>query len=541
MIGSDAGSDGNDKGGAREPPRPNRRQWAMLVVFTLSSFLVILNAASLPIPLPSIQEDLGGTLDEITWVFGAFILTFAVFLLPFARLADIYGRRMLLIWGVTVFTLASLAAALTPSMEFLIGALAVQGLGAAMVEPAVRALLKATFPPERQSLAFGVQRAGFFAAAAAGPILSGFLTTVLSWEYVFWLNVAVGVVVLAGAVPVIPESRAQGVSRRLDWAGLLLGAAGIFFLVFPIIEGTRLGWGSPSIVGSFAASVVLLALFVVTETRVWEPLVDLTMFKDRLFAVGNFVRGATEFASLGIFFALSHFLQAQLGYSALVAGLLLMSIIVGALITSPIAETLSGRVDVRLLVIPGFVFVAAGTFWVAHVSPETGWAFFIAPLAIAGAGFGALESPTETTMHREVPPARSEIAWCVSYGTYLLGIGLGVAVVSGVLQSQFVANAKDALSRTDLPPGVGQRISSSLFDGGVSGQPAARIGGPGAAQVEELIQGAFAKAVNTALLSCVAVALLGALVALSFSSGLKEGATDEEGASEEQIGRRESD
>lgn len=504
----------------------------MLVIFTLSSFLVVLDFGSIFIPLPQVLEDLGGTLDEVTWVIGAFVLTFAVFLLPFAKLADIYDRRMLFISGVTVFTVASLACALAPSMEFLIGARVVLGAGAAIVEAAIYALIKSTFPRERQSLAFRVQGIAFVLGALVAPILSGAITTGLSWEYIFWLNVAVGVVVLAAAVVVVPASRDEDASRRLDVPGLVFGGVGLFALFFAIIEGSRLGWGSAVILGSFGAAVVLLALFVVTEGRVREPLVDFGLFNDRLFAVGNLLRWASDFSSIGVYFALSHFVQVQLGSSALVMGLLLMSVVAGGMVVAPVTEPLSGRVDVRWLVVPGFLLVAAGTFWVAHVSPQTGWVFFIAPLAVAGAGFVAQEGPTVSARDRDIPPARSGAAWRVSYSIFLLGVGLGVAVVSAVWQSQIVANAKDAIAGADLPPSVEDRVSSSLSEGGVSGQPAAEISGPGASQVEGLIQEAFADAVNTALLSCVAVALLGAVVALFFSSNRKEATAEERGSDE---------
>jgi MFS family permease len=384
-----------------------------------------------------------------------------------------------------------------------------------MLEPAARAVIRSTFSPEQHRVAFGLQRASVFAGAALGPILSGCITTVFSWRYLFWLNLLLAATVVAGAVLLLPASRASQTGRRFDLPGLLLGAPGLFFLMFPLIEGARLGWRSPAVVGSFVLSGILLALFVVTERQVRDPLAPLMLFHDRLFAVGNMLRGVTEFASLGVFFVLSHFLQVQLGYSALVTGLLLMSIIGGALVTSPIAEALVGRVDVRWLVIPGFVLVAMGTFWVAHVSPETGWVFFIAPLAVAGAGFGALESPTTSAMQRHIMPAQEEAAWRVSYTVYLLGIGLGVAVVSAVWQNQLVEYVHETLFRINLPPAMVNRFVSSVLAGGSRGS--------GTAYIEALIQQAFAHAINAALLSCVAVAVLGAIVALFFSSGQVHG------------------
>lgn len=461
------------------------RRTTMLVLLALASFVVILNAAALPVPLPSIMEEFDATLDEITWVLAAFIVTFAVFLLPAARLGDIYGRRRLFLIGIAVVAVASLSCALAPTIGFLVCAQAVLGAGAAMVEPAIFATITTTIPPELQRRAFGVQSAGFFAGGALGPVLSGAVTTGLSWEFLFWLDTLVAVVVLVGAWRVLPDSHAERRPRRWGLSELACGAAGIAALMVALIEGPRVGWSSLTIVGAFVVAAVALALFVVTQARSRTPLVDLGLFRHRRFAVGNAVRAITEFASLGIFFALSHYLQVQLGYSALAAGSLLMVVIAATIITAPLAEKLTGRVDVRWLVLPGFLLVAGSTFWAAHVSTEADWTFFLAPLALFGAGIGALESPADAATRADLPSAASEAGWRVAYVTYLLGIGLGVAIVSAVWQSKLVAT----VDRT-FPHGVP----------GVIGNPAV-----------------FADAVNTALLSCVAAAILGLAVSAFFS------------------------
>jgi hypothetical protein len=257
-------------------------------------------------------------------------------------------------------------------------------------------------------------------------------------------------------------------------------------------------------------------LFVLGERRASDPLVGPGLLASRHFGVGNLGRGLGEFASLGLFFALSHFLQEQLGYSPLEAGGLLMSIIIGAVIVAPVSESLAGKVDVRLLVIPGFLLIAAGTFWVTFSAADSRWLFFLAPLAVAGAGFGLQEEPTAATALGDVPAARSLAARNVSYVAYLLGITAGVAVVSGVWQSRFTADAKHELGAAGLPPSA-HRLAADLSSGPVSGDPAANISGPGAGRLREVVQTAFAHAVDTALLSCVAVALIGAIVALFFA------------------------
>ena len=511
----------------RSTGRLRAGNWAALVILTLSTFIVVLDATVVNITVPAILEDLDGTLAQSTWVLAGFILSFAALLLVFGKLADIYGRRILFVSGVVVFTLASLACALSPSIEFLIGARVVQGVGAAMVEPAVLALIKATFPPQKLGLAFGVQGIAAGLAASLGPTVGGLITTSLSWEYIFFLNLPVGIVAIVGALAVIPESRAEGASRRLDLPGLLFSGAGIFLLVFAIIEGEKLGWGSAAILGSFAGAAVLLALFFIAESRVREPLVPLSLFKDRLFAVGNVLRAVTEFGVLGVFFALALFLQIQLGYSALQTGLVLLPLVAASLVVSPVAGSLSDRVDARWLVVPGLLLVAGGTFWLAHVSPQTEWTFFIAPLTVSGVGLSMLYGPTTSTTLRNVPTEQSGVASSISYAAFLLGSELGLALVGAVLQSQLAANVRDSLSGTDLPAGTVEKISSSITGGGF-GESTVQTGGPGAVQIQGLIEEAFADAVNTAFLGCAAVALLGAVLAMFFSPTGKAKAVEKE-------------
>lgn len=468
------------------------RQRTTLAMLSVTSFVVIFNAAALPIPLPSIMEDFGATLDEMTWVFAAFVIVFAVLLLPCARLGDRYGRRRLFLTGAVVIVLASVTCALALSLGALIAAQAVLGAGAAMVEPAIYATITATIPPPLQSRAFRLQTVGVFAGAGLGPVLSGLVTTGLSWEFVFWLDALLATVALIGAWWILPESHNPHHRPRRSALATAAGSIGVVALMAGIIEGARLGWGdSWVIVSLFAVSAIAVLLFVTIQARSRKRLVDSALFQHRRFIVGNVARALTEFTSLAIFFALSHFLQVQLGYSALAAGTLLMVIIAATITTAPIASAFNGRVDVRWLILPGFALVAAATFWTAHVSPETHWTFFIAPLALFGAGIGALEEPAQNATHADLPSEAKEPGWRVAYVTYLLGIALGVAVVSAVWQTYLVAN-----------------LPARSFSQGIPGD----VGEPAI----------FAAAVNTALLSCVIAAALGLLIAVFLSPTSRE-------------------
>ncbi|MFG2087266.1 MULTISPECIES: MFS transporter [unclassified Spirillospora] len=484
-----------------QAPRPGN---GLLAVLLLSTFIVVFDTAGMVIPLTAILGDLGGALDMATWAYGAFILTFAVFLLPAARLAGGHGHRRLLLPGMAIFTAASLTCALAPSIEVLVAARAVEGLGAAMAEPAAFALMKTAFAGRAGERAATAHRAAFAVAALTAPVVSGLITWGLSWEFMFYLNVLTGAAVLVAGSRLIPASWEGGPPRSPNVPGALLGGLAVFALAFTVIEGTRFGWDSPLIISFATAGIALLGLFVLNERRADDPFVPRTLLKSRRFRLGNLARGIGEFASLGLFFALSHVLQVQHGYSALAAGALLMSIIVGAVIVAPVSESLTGRVDVRLLVIPGFLLIAAGTFWVTFASPGSGWLFFLAPLAVAGAGFGLQEDPTATTALKDVPATHTITGRNISYVGYLLGITAGVAVVSGVWQNRFVTDAR--------------HTETGLTGSQVSGDPAAHITGPDAHHLRELAEATFSDAAGTALLSCAAMAVLGATVALFLPS-----------------------
>ncbi|XRQ09909.1 DHA2 family efflux MFS transporter permease subunit [Actinomadura welshii] len=487
-------------------------QWTVLALLTLCMFLVVLDATVVLIALPAIMSDLDGTLTSATWIPAGFALAFAAFLLMFGKLTDVHGRRRMFVVGLVLFTVASLAAGLAPSMEFLIGARVVQGVGAAIIEPAIIALIKASFPADRLGLAFGVEGLAAGLAGAGGPIVGGLLATTLSWRYIFFINLPIGVLAIVAAYLLISESRDEGADRRLDLAGVLLSGSGLFALVFGIVQGTEYGWGSAPIITSFAAAAVLLVLFVVVEGRVANPLLDLSLFRYRLFAVGNYLRGAVEFISLAIFFPLVLFLQVGLGYTPLRAGLTLLPFIVGAVIASPLAGSLSDRVDLRWPVVPGMFASAAALFWLAHLSPGSGWAELIAPLFASGLALGTLYGPTTSGSLKEIPTEKAGVASAVSYGAVLIGFELGIAVTSSVLQSRFAGELEDAPASAALPEGAVDEMASALLTGeGETG------GVQLSAALQRAIEASLAHAANAAVLACAAMAVAGGIIGLFFA------------------------
>lgn len=539
--------------GSRGPARASsdglsRRQWVTLLIVTLTTFLVLVDASVVNLALPQVVGDLDGTLEGATWVVAGYILSFAALLLLFGRLGDLFGRRRLFVLGVGIFTLASLAAALAPSIGFLVAARVAQGVGAAMLTPSTLSLVKATFPKEKLGFAFGVEGITAGVATAVGPTLGGVLTTSFSWRWIFLINVPIGVVAIAAALLAVAESRDEGSSKRIDVPGALLSGAGVFFLVFALIEGEKLGWGSAAILGSFSASVLSFVAFVLVERRVRAPLVDLSLFGDRLFAAGNALRGLVLFVLLGTVFALPIYWQTQLGYSALQSALVLLPLSVVSFFLSPVAGGLADRVDVRWLVGSGFALTAVGAFWLSRFSSESGWAFFVAPLALFGAGLAFLFAPTITATLRNVPDKKSGIASGIATASGEIGAALGLAVVAAVLQNRLLSGAEKALQTAGLPPraeeGILSGISEGGFEEGMSAGGAPGLEGldpTGAAQVEDLIRAAFADAVGAGLLVVAAAALLGAVLALLYFSGWPEPKADPRTADEPESSERASD
>ncbi len=484
------------------PVRLDRRQWLTLVVLTVSTFVVLLDASVVNIALPVIVRDLGGSFDASTWLLAGFVLSFAVLLLPAARLADLYGRRLLFVLGMAVFALASLWCALGGSLEQLVAARVLQGAGAAMVEPTVLALITTTMPASRRGLAFGVQGIAAGLGVVLGPTLGGVITTSLSWEYIFLINVPVGAIAVVAAMLVIPESRAPDTSRTIDLPGVALSSAGLFCLVFPIIEGQRLGWTSPLVVGMFIAAALLLVGFLIVQRRVAHPLIELSLFADRLFAVGNILRAAVQFVTLGLFFPLVLFLQLQLGYSPIGTAVVLLPLVLTTIVASPLAGAVSDRADVRWLVVPGFLLAAAGAAALAHQVSAVDRPLLLVALALTGIGLGVLEAPTTSATLRDVPAGQAGIASGISYVTLLVGAELGLAVTAAVLQNRFAAN----LGRTGSEAEAGD-VASQFVSGHPPPQPVDGLD----------IGAAFSSATSTALLVCAAVAVLAAILGTRFT------------------------
>ena len=412
-----------------QPPKP-RTRWTLAIV-SLALFMVVLDNLIVTVALPSIREDLGATLQQLEWTVNAYTLAFAVTLIPGAAIGDRFGRKRTFLAGLALFTASSAAAALAPGASELVAARALQGIGGAIVAPLTLTLLAEAFPPERRGAALGIWSGISGLGIALGPLVGGAVVSGLSWQWIFWINVPLGVALLPLAAVFLRES--HGEATRLDLPGVGLVTTGLFALVFGLVRGQAAGWTSPLIVGSLSAGAVLLALFVAHERRTEAPMVPLDLFAKRAFAVTNGVSFFMYFGTFGSIFLITQFVQQVMGYAPFDAGVRMLVWTGATAITSPIAGILAERRGPRTLMALGLALQAAALAWLAMASGvDSTNSELAAPFAIAGVGMGLVFAPSASALLSVVAPHRAGQASGTNNAIREVGGVFGVAVMSTI-------------------------------------------------------------------------------------------------------------
>ncbi|MGI9557574.1 MAG: DHA2 family efflux MFS transporter permease subunit [Solirubrobacterales bacterium] len=407
--------------------------WAF-VITSVALFMVTLDNLVVTTALPVIRVELGASLEDLEWTVNAYTLTFAVFLLTGAALGDRFGRRRMFVIGMAIFTVASAAAALAPTIEALVIARAVQGVGGAIVMPLTLTLLSAAVPPARRGVALGAWGGISGLAVAMGPLVGGAVVEAASWQWIFWLNVPIGLVVMPLAWRFLQES--HGPARSLDLRGLAIVSVGLFAVVWGVVRGNGQGWTSPEVLGSLIVGAVLLAIFVAWELRTREPMLPMSFFKKRAFAVTNGVSFLMFFGMFGAIFLLAQFLQTVQGYSPLEAGLRTLPWTGMPLLIAPIAGALSDRIGGRPLLASGLALQAIGLGWLALVlTPTVAYSELVAPFAIAGIGMSLFFAPVANVILSSVRREQEGQASGVANANRELGGVFGVAVLAAVFAS----------------------------------------------------------------------------------------------------------
>ncbi|MFJ7208139.1 DHA2 family efflux MFS transporter permease subunit [Streptomyces sp. NPDC098789] len=408
--------------------------WA-LVLTGVASFMAALDNLVVTTALPAIRTDLGGALEDLEWTVNAYTLTFAVLLMFGSALGDRFGRRKLFIAGLTVFTGASAAAALSPGIDALIAARAIQGIGAAVMMPLTLTLLTAAVPAARRGMALGIYGAVTGLAVASGPLIGGSLTEHISWQWIFWLNVPIGLALIPLARLRLAESTAPG--SRLDIPGTLLISAGLFGIVYALVNANADGWTSPLVLTGLIVGVLLVAGFVYHGSGNPHAMLPMRLFRDRGFLGINLASLLMFLGMFGSIFLLSQFLQGAAGYSPTEAGLRMLPWTGMPMIVAPIAGILSDRIGGRPVVAAGLAFQALGLGWFAAVlAADVTYAAQLPALILSGIGMALYFAPASNVLMSTVSVADQGRASGANSALRELGGALGVAVLASVFASQ---------------------------------------------------------------------------------------------------------
>ena len=514
--------------------------WLALAVLALGLFMTLLDLTIVNVAIPSIVDDLHASLDQILWVLNGYSLMYAVLLITSGRLGDIFGPRNMFIAGVVVFTVASALSGLAQDPTQLILARGFQGLGAAILAPQGLPIMTTIFPPERRGGVFAIYGGLAGLAVLAGPIVGGFIVTNFGWRWIFYVNLPVGVLIVAAALALVPDLR-PGRRHRLDIVGVALATAGLFGVVFGLIEGQRYNWGTVSagitIPEIIAAGVVVLAIFVIIQWRRQdrEPLLSFAVFKDRNYTIMTLVLMAMGFAMVGVFLPITIYFQSVLGLSAFDAGVAVAPMALTMMLFSGVVAPLAARFG-KYILMAGLTLFALGMAYIAwRVQVDSNRWTFVPGLVIGGLGMAGVWTPVFSLATRDLQPRLAGVASGVLNTVQELGTVIGSAAIGAVLQNRLATGLHDhavAYSsqlqdpfRARFVDGFSQAASQGLQVGrgqtGGSLQLPAGVPAQIAQQLESLARAVFTQSFVDAMRPSMALAIVVILVAAAGVLGVR--------------------
>ncbi len=417
---------------ARFLAEENRKWWTLAsVAFAL--FMIMLDNTVVNVALPAIQRDLGIGVSELEWVVTGYALSFAVLMLTGGKLADMFGRRRVFMIGLAIFTVSSLFCGLAGTADLLIGARVVQGLGAAFMMPATLSIITATFPPKERGAALGIWAGVSAMALAIGPLVGGLITEHISWNWVFYINVPVGVLGLVAARLVIRESKDTSHEQRLDVPGLVTSGLALFALVFALIEANSYGWTSATILGLFGLAAVSAVAFVFLELRQRLPMFDMALFRNPTFVGANTVALLVSLAMFGVFFFISLYMQNVLGYSAVRAGASFLPMTLLIILVAPIAGKASDRLGSRWLMAGGMTLVGLSLLLFAQLQVDSSYWTLLPAMVTGGVGMALTMTPMTAAAMSSVPVDKAGVGSGMLNTFRQVGGSLGIAVMGAIL------------------------------------------------------------------------------------------------------------
>jgi EmrB/QacA subfamily drug resistance transporter len=489
---------------------PNR--WWTLGAVCIGIFMLLIDITVVNVALPDIQRELDASFSELQWVIDAYALTLAALMLTAGSIADRFGRRRVFAVGLGIFSVASLACGLAPSAVALDLLRGVQGIGGAVMFATSLALIGSAFSGKERGTAFGIFGATTGAALAVGPLVGGALTQGLGWEWIFFVNVPIGLAAMAVTLTRVEESR-DPQAGRIDAPGVVTWSAALFLLIFALVRGNDAGWGSTQILACLIAAAVLLVAFVAREVRAESPMLDLSLFRVPSFA-GAAIVGFTLSASLySMFLYITLYLQNVLGYSPLAAGARLLPLTMLALLVAPISGRLTSRVPLRLPLGAAMVLVGIALVLMSTLDADSDWTALLPGFVLAGIGNGLVNPPLASTQIGVVEPRRGGMASGIGNTFRQVGIATGIAGYGALFQHDVEHKTVAALRGVDpskLPDGLGQALSS-----GQIGQIAARLDPSVRESFEHAVRVGFTGALHELFLIGAVVAAVGAVGALA--------------------------
>ena len=529
---------------ATAPQGATRRQWLTLLVLSLGLAIVIIDGTIVNVAIPSIQKEFNASFKSLEWVNSIYSLVFASLIITWGRIGDQVGRKRIFMAGITVFVLGSVFAGSARSINMLIVARAIQGLGAAMTSPSTRSIISGTFIGKMRGVAFGVWGAVAGAAAALGPLLGGWLTTNATWRWAFYINIPIGIAAIIGAALVIQESRETRGKLSFDIPGIVLVGLGVGAIVFGLIEGQTYGWLKPKLpftignwtwpftevsvtVVAFVVGAVALALFVWWELRLQrrggDPLFDFRLMRFRSFRFGLITVSIVALGEFGLIFVLSIFLQSVRGLTAFQTGLTFLPFALMTLLVAPTAGIFSSRFGPKWVVTTGMLVEAIAIFAISRtVSLSAPLTVLIAFLMVYGVGVGLAIAQLTNVVLSEVPYDRLGAGSGANNTIRQLGAAMGIAIIGAVLTSTLAASATTQLQATQVVPsfvktaiitglqqtgGAGERAS-------FSGAPAGFENTPAGKEVSQIIKQSFVDGARRAGEVASIFVLLGAISSL---------------------------
>jgi EmrB/QacA subfamily drug resistance transporter len=409
------------------------RKWWTLGAVAFGLFMIMLDNTVVFVALTSIQSDLHISTSELEWVVNGYALTFAALILTGGKLADLLGRRRIFIVGLTIFTASSLACGLATGAAFLIGARIVQGVGAALMNPATLSIITATFPPRQRGTAIGIWVGVSAMALAIGPLIGGILTEQINWSWIFFINVPVGIAGIIVSRLAIDESRDESEEQRLDLPGLLSSGIGLFALTYGLIESNNYGWGSTRILASFAVAVVALAAFVLLEMHQRVPMLDLTLFKNSTFTGANTTMLLVALAMFGVFFFNSLYLGQVLHYSPIQTGATFLPLTILIVFVAPIAGRFSDKIGSRWLMGAGLILLSGSLLAFSRLGVDSNFWDILPGLILGGFGMSLAMTPTTAAAMGSVPVDKAGVGSAVLNTARQIGGSLGIALMGAIV------------------------------------------------------------------------------------------------------------